>query len=115
MDLQCRLSLGRLAEIFDREALGNDRAMRTLRLYRHAAAGLRFVSPDFEAVLDAYAEAVDAFIASGNPLPVEFTLLRYRPDSWRPADTLWLSRAFNQPSGHFATANNKIRLTRTPI
>ena len=109
MDLQRRLSQGRLAEIFGREALGNDRTMRTLGLYRHAVAGLGFVSPDFEAVLDAYAEGVNAFIASGKPLPVEFALLRYRPDPWRPADT-WLSAGFWHCSCPATTATSSCTL-----
>jgi penicillin amidase len=114
MDLQRRLSQGRLAEIFGREALGNDRAMRTLGLYRHAVAGLQFVSPDFEAVLDAYADGVNAFIASGKPLPVEFTLLRYRPDPWRPADILAIGKLLAlQLSGNYGPELLHARLAQT--
>jgi penicillin G amidase len=114
MDLQRRMSQGRLAEIFGGEALGSDRAMRTLGLYRHAVAGLRFVSPDFEAVLDAYAEGVNAFIASGKALPVEFTLLRYRPDPWRPADTLVIGKLLAlQLSGNYRHELLRARLAQT--
>jgi len=114
MDLQRRLSQGRLAEIFGREALGSDRAMRTLGLYRHAVAGLRFVSADFGAVLDAYAEGVNAFIASAKSLPVEFTLLRYRPDPWRPTDTLVIGKLLAlQLSGNYGHELLHARLAQT--
>jgi penicillin G amidase len=114
MDLQRRMGQGRLAEIFGREAVGNDRAMRTLGLYRHAVAGLRFVSPDFEAVLDAYAEGVNACISSGKALPVEFTLLRYRPDPWRPADTLVIGKLLAlQLSGNYRNELLRARLAQT--
>ena len=114
MDLQRRLSQGRLAEIFGREALVSDRALRTLGLYRHAVAGLGFVSPDFEAVLDAYAEGVNAFIGSGTLLPVEFMLLGYRPDPWRPADTLAIGRLLAlQLSGNYRHELLHARLAQT--
>lgn len=102
MDLQRRLAQGRLSQVFGREALGSDRTMRTLGLYRHAAAGMRFVSPEFMAALNAYAKGVNAFLASGKRLPIEFTLLAYRPDPWQPADSLVIGKLLDlQLSGNY--------------
>ena len=95
MDLQRRVAQGRLSEIFGAPGLGTDRFMRTLGLYRHAAAGVPFVSPEFKAVLDAYAQGVNAFIASGKTLPIEFTVLGYKPDAWAPADSLVIGKLFD--------------------
>ncbi len=92
MDEQRRLAQGRLSEVFGPVTVSTDRTLRTLGLYRHAAASLPFISPDFKAVLDAYAEGVNALIASGQQLPIEFTLLGYRPDPWQAADSLVMGK-----------------------
>jgi len=102
MDLQRRVTQGRLSEIFGAVALDTDRFMRTLGLYRHAAAGVPFMSPEFKGVLDAYAQGVNDFLASGKSLPIEFTLLNYRPDPWAPGDSLVIGKLFDlQLAGNY--------------
>jgi len=102
MDLQRRATQGRLSEILGAATLGTDRFMRTLGLYRHAAAGVPFMSPEFKDVLDAYAQGVNDFLASGKSLPIEFTLLNYRPDPWTPADSLVVGKLFDlQLAGNY--------------
>src|SRR6516164_9188574 len=59
MDLQRRLGQGRLAEIFGETAIGSDRFMRTLGLYRHAAASVNAASAEFRAVLDDYTAGIN--------------------------------------------------------
>src|SRR5260370_42175093 len=88
MDLQRRLGAGRLSEAVGAAAVGTDRLMRTLGIYRHAAASLDAASPEFRTVLDAYSAGINAFLHSGQTLPVEFTVLGYRPEDWTPADSL---------------------------
>src|SRR5215475_9881142 len=56
MDEQRRLAQGRLSEVLGPITLPTDRTLRTLGLYRYAAASIPTLSPDFKAVLDAYAE-----------------------------------------------------------
>lgn len=92
MDLQRRLTEGRLSEIFGPRALNSDRTMRTLGLYRHALAGVEFASSEFKEVLDAYAAGVNAFLESGVQLPIEFTILNYRPEKWQAADSIVLGK-----------------------
>ena len=114
MDLQRRVTQGRLSEIFGAAALGSDRFMRTLGLYRHAAAGVPFMSPEFEAVLDAYAQGVNDFLDSGKSLPIEFTLLRYRPDPWAPADSLAVGKLFDlQLAGNYRQELLHAKLAQT--
>ena len=43
---------------------------------------------ELQAVADAYCAGVNAFLDQASVLPPEFALLRYRPEDWRPADTL---------------------------
>ena len=114
MDLQRRVGAGRLSEIFGEAALGTDRTMRTLGLYHHAAAGVGFASPEFRAVLDAYAAGVNAFLGSGVALPIEFTLLGYRPEPWRPADSLVIGKLLAlQLTGNYGNELLRARLART--
>ncbi|MDB5360506.1 MAG: peptidase penicillin amidase [Rhodospirillales bacterium] len=114
MDLQRRVTQGRLAQIFGRAAIGTDRFMRTLGLYRRAVASAPFMSPDFKDVLDAYAQGVNDFIDSGKTLPIEFTLLNYRPDPWVPGDSLVVGKLFDlQLAGNFRTELLHAKLAQT--
>jgi penicillin G amidase len=102
MDMQRRLGAGRLAEVVGDAAIASDRFMRTLGLYRHAAASVNAVSPDFRAVLDDYAAGINAFLRSGKILPIEFTLLGYHPDKWTPADSLVIGKLLElQHAGNY--------------
>ena len=87
MDFQRRVVRGRLAEVFGPTVLDTDRSMRILGMYRVAEAEVALLSPESRADLEAYAAGVNAAM-SAQPLPVEFTLLRYRPGPWTPADCL---------------------------
>lgn len=89
MDFQRRIGAGRLSEVMGSASLGFDRYMRTLGLYRTAERNLEAIAPETRAALDAYAAGVNAYIASRKSAPaVEFLLLRYQPEPWRPVDSL---------------------------
>ncbi len=88
METMRRLGTGRLAEIVGEPAVQSDKLMRTLALAQQAEAQYANASPELRAALDAYAAGVNAYLTEhGGPLPVEFQLLRYRPEPWRPADS----------------------------
>ena len=90
MDFNRRLVAGRLSEVIGPDALPVDRWMRTLGMRRVAEQEVSLLSTDTRSALDAYAAGVSARIARGR-LPVEFTLLGYRPEPWSVADTLsWI-------------------------
>src|SRR4051794_12590045 len=89
MELQRRYGAGRLAEIFGSQALATDRQMRVLGLYLAAEAEIPTLSPAMRRGLEAYAAGVNAFLATRRgAFPPEFLLLGFRPDPWRPADSL---------------------------
>jgi penicillin amidase len=114
MDLQRRVGAGRLSEVVGDAAIGTDRLMRTLGIYRHAAASLNAASPEFRAVLDAYSTGINAFLHSGKTLPVEFTMLGYRPDDWTPADSLVIGKLLAlQLSGNYRQELLRARLAQT--
>lgn len=92
MDLMRRLGEGRLAEVFGPAALPLDEDNRRLGLGRAAAAEARRLRPEEADLLDAFGAGVNDFITRrSNHLPLEFELLHYRPEAWRPEDSLALA------------------------
>ena len=87
MDFNRRLVQGRLAELLGEDALGYDRAMRTLGLRRVAEQEASLLTGEYRQLMQIYCDGVNAGIAQ-NRLPVEFTLLGYRPDAWQIADCM---------------------------
>jgi len=88
MDLVRRAASGRLSEIIGPPTLEIDRSFRRLGLSEAADREVSLLGADERAELEAFARGVNRYIAEKHPLPVEFVLLRYDPEPWRPADTL---------------------------
>jgi len=90
MDFNRRLVAGRLSEILGSLTIDLDRWMRILTMQRVAEYEVRLIKDDVKRQLQAYADGVNAFITQGR-LPLEFTLLRYKPEPWIIANTLaWM-------------------------
>ncbi|HYN87161.1 MAG TPA: penicillin acylase family protein, partial [Ardenticatenaceae bacterium] len=88
MDLQRRIGMARLSEIFGEDGLETDRFLRTIGTNRAARADVANLDPQSLAILEAYAAGVNAFLESHRSnLPIEFRILRYSPELWQPADT----------------------------
>ena len=88
MELMRRRGHGRLSELIGAVGLSSDRMMRTLGVYRRAAKDLKGLDPAVLAAFENYAAGVNAWIAEGNPLPLEYKLLWVGPEPWTPADSL---------------------------
>jgi penicillin amidase len=89
MELMRRFGAGRLAEIVGAPALRVDRMARTLGMYRRSEASFRHLKPETRAGLEAYAAGVNAYLARhGGALPLAFQLLGFKPEPWKPADSL---------------------------
>ncbi len=100
MELMRRIGQGRLAELVPPRLVGSglvdsDRTMRGLGVYRRASESVNALSPAMRTQLDAYAAGVNAWISHDDQkFGLELTLIkllsagRYRPDPWRPADSL---------------------------
>ncbi len=91
MELNRRIGAGRLSEVLGSAALGQDKFLRTWGFYRAAEAAIPALEPRSLAVLEAYAAGVNARMGQGN-LPLEFTLLGYKPEPWKIADSLVWSK-----------------------
>ncbi len=110
MDLTRRFLSGRMAEILGRvpvpwrelssEFRGRDTVdadffMRLIGIRRSALASLELLGDDDRQRLEAYCSGVNQYIERcGKRPPLEFRLLRYRPDPWRPEDTLTIGKGF---------------------
>lgn len=89
MDFARRIGQGRLSELLGPIGLSADEFIRTLDLRGASERAFVHLPPATRAVLEAYATGVNAFLAwNAKPLPPEFTLLAYRPERWRPADSI---------------------------
>jgi len=73
MDILRRVGQGRMAEIRGADLLPVDQFIRTVGFYREAETSLSALSPWAQKRLEAYAEGVNAFLAS-HALPPEFLL-----------------------------------------
>ncbi|HZO73273.1 MAG TPA: penicillin acylase family protein [Ktedonobacteraceae bacterium] len=93
MELNRRIGAGRLSELFGTIALEADRFSRRLGMHRAAAEEVARLSEHNKRVLKAYAQGVNAFIEQNQSrLPIEFVLLRFKPEPWKPADTIQWSK-----------------------
>ncbi|MFZ0634112.1 MAG: penicillin acylase family protein [Candidatus Acidiferrales bacterium] len=92
MDLLRRAAAGELSEIFGKRTLEVDRENRTLGLRVAAEAAASRMDPDTRKILEAYARGVNRYIDERQGrLPIEFTVLRYKPRHWTPTDTFLIS------------------------
>lgn len=87
MEFQRRIAQGRLSEVLGSAALGQDKFLRTWGFYRAAQSALPALSPRTRSLIHAYTAGVNAYLATGN-LPLEFTVLRYRPEPWTDVDSI---------------------------
>ncbi|HBY98637.1 MAG TPA: penicillin acylase family protein, partial [Chloroflexi bacterium] len=95
MDFNRRFASGRLSEVVGESTLLLDRWMRVLSLRRSAEAAWPHTGPEACRAATRYAAGVNAVIDARvreNAWPLEFRLLRYRPERWTPADSLVLLR-----------------------
>ena len=84
MDLNRRRAIGRSAEWLGSAAAPADILVRRLGMEAACRRDVAALGPDATAMLDAYAQGVNAFLSSGAPLPVEYGLLGATPEPWEP-------------------------------
>jgi penicillin amidase len=98
MEFWRRIGSGRLSELFGEATLGTDLYLRTMGFRRFAEEEYAAASVETRAVLDAYAEGVNAYIDDRSPgrLGLEFAFLRlqgvrFDVEPWTPVNSLtWL-------------------------
>ncbi|MCF8275367.1 MAG: penicillin acylase family protein [Flavobacteriales bacterium] len=93
MELNRSLATGRLAELVGVEAVDTDRAVRTFGFHRIAKKDEEFLDEEIATLLDAYLLGINTYIESGyQKLPIEFSMLRAKPEKWTRNHLLSFSR-----------------------
>lgn len=98
MDFRRHVTAGRLAELFGEGQLDTDKFLRTIGWRRIAEQELGLLKPETVALLQAYADGVNAWLADrdGRELSLEYAVLGlqvkgYQPEPWTPVDSIaWL-------------------------
>lgn len=88
MDLQRRAAAGELAALFGPLALEFDRGVRWHRFRWRAQQAVARLEAGERALLQAYADGVNAGLATLGARPFEYFALRMKPVAWRPEDTV---------------------------
>jgi penicillin amidase len=85
MDLLRRATTGNLSEIFGKDFVDTDALMRSLRITEKSELVLKNTSPQVLSALEAFANGVNQYIKHNKKdLPVEFAILQYEPELWKP-------------------------------
>ncbi len=101
MDFWRHITSGRLSELYGEGALERDQFLRTVGWWRVAEQEYRLLDADTRAILDAYAEGVNAYIGnrSAADLSLEYSILGltgssdYKPEPWSPVSVLAWAKA----------------------
>lgn len=101
MDFDRLRCLGRSAEYIGSSALTEDALMRRRTFDRVSRADYSLCSGDAKTALDAYADGVNAFIDSEDPLPYEYELLDVVPERWEPWHCILVYKVRNSAEGSF--------------
>jgi penicillin amidase len=89
MDLIRRVTLGKLSEIFGEDFIETDLLLRGLRFSEKSKKILAVTDAKQLAAINAFCEGINQYIKSSyKKLPVEFTLLGYKPEEWEPFHTI---------------------------
>ncbi|HVT74118.1 MAG TPA: penicillin acylase family protein [Lacunisphaera sp.] len=88
MDLLRRRAAGELAELFGAVAVDLDKSARRHGFRRLAGEVLAEATPEERALLQAYAQGVNAGLGTLGKIPWEYLVLRAPVASWRPEDSV---------------------------
>lgn len=93
IEFQRRVGSGRLSEVLGEVTLEVDRFFRIVGLNRAAEAEAESLDDETRRALEAYSAGVNAYMNSRQGrLSVEFSLLRFEPEPWRPVDSLYWAK-----------------------
>jgi len=114
MDIQTRSAAGRLAEIVGPAALENDRYQRRMGMVYGAENSIRRMMQDpvMSKVIQAYTDGINAYIhqLSVRDYPIEFKLLDYKPEDWKPINCAFLLKLMSET---LAGGSNQFAMTNT--
>ncbi|MDE1494188.1 penicillin acylase family protein [Xenorhabdus bovienii] len=113
MEVNRRLSSGRLSEIIGEKAITLDKYAKILGFSRNADKAWQQLGEREKKALQAYVDGINQWISSETLLPSEFLIFQYKPEPWTVIDSLswmqlmaWnLGRNYNEELRRLAIAN----------
>ena len=112
MDFDRHQALGRWAEFAGASGVSRDRLLRAAGMGRTARLDYGQSSAAAQAMVDAYAAGVNAFIESSDSLPVEYTILGCEPEAWENWHCLAVYKMRNTLLGTFEPKLFRTRLVQ---
>lgn len=110
LEMWRRRATGTMAEVLGPRAVAADRAVRMFRYRGDAAADLATYHPRGAAIVDAFVEGINAYVAlterEPDRLPPEFARLGIRPGRWTPAVVT------SRHNGLFEGADDEVAMAR---
>lgn len=115
LELNRRVMRGELSEVLGSATVQTDKLMRTLGIVRAAQAQFDRLDKQDQALLQAYADGVNAFHADGHQaLPPEFRILGIAPGRWTPQDSMgWALMMALDLGGNWGNEFARLSLLRT--
>jgi penicillin G amidase len=93
MDLYRRIAEGKMSEILGKDVIEYDKLFRTIGINKIAYQFYTNLSPKSKEILNNYTNGVNYFINSHiKKLPLEFDVLNYKPEMWKPEHSIMLVR-----------------------
>ena len=86
IEYQRRIGSGRLAEILGPRLVETDRFLRTIGFRRAALSAWEGLSAETRASVEAYVRGMNAYLATSFARPIEFRILRFRPEPFDAVD-----------------------------
>jgi len=118
MDLQRRAAAGELSALLGASLLPVDEQLRPHRFRAVARAAVAALDAQQRALLEGYAEGVNAGLAALGSRPFEYWLLRSTPSLWRAEDSILCMQAMflelQDPSGHRILQDGLLRAALPP-
>ncbi len=116
MEVWKRAGQGRLAEVFGPTFAGRDVAARTLRYRGPMEKEYASYAPDAKAILTAFTDGINAFIASRkNDPPPDFRTAGFAPEPWKPSDCVQRLAAYGLMGNASAELTNARLLTSAGV
>jgi len=114
MEMNRRISSGRLSEILGKDTIPIDRFIRTLGIKRAAERQYDRYPATTKYLLQAYADGVNAGNSSlGWALPVEYFLTGSRPSHWSPTDSVaWMLMMAYDLGGNWQKELQRLELSQ---
>ena len=88
MDHDRLRAYGRWAGVVGASGVEHDVTMRRFQIAPTVKQDYEAINSDTRAMLDSYAAGVNAFIQTGDALPMEYALVEGEPEMWQPWDCL---------------------------